>query len=155
MGDGFNFKQLKTEILERSRAKDWDAAKAEWRLVNVYEADEPDTCLCGHHPIVEICSIKNSLTNITVDVGNVCVKRFLGFRPDLIAASLKRIRIDKTKSICSQAIDFFHGKGILSNWEHSFLKDTIKKRILSTTQLDKRVQINEKIVASINKRGVN
>ena len=51
MGDGFNFKQLKTEILERSRAKDWDAAKAEWRLVDVYEADEPDTCLCGHHPI--------------------------------------------------------------------------------------------------------
>lgn len=155
MVDGYNFKQLKLEILKRSRAKDWDVAKAEWRLVDVYETNEPDTCLCGHHPIIEICSIKNSFTNNTVDVGNVCVKKFLGFRPDLISASLKRIRKDQTKSISAEAITFFQSKGILNQWEYNFLQENLKRRNLSANQIQKRIEINKKIIASIQKRGVN
>jgi hypothetical protein len=45
MGDGFNFQQLKA-----SRATDWEVAKSEWRLVEISEVDEPETCLCGHYP---------------------------------------------------------------------------------------------------------
>ncbi|WP_260923189.1 hypothetical protein [Novosphingobium sp. 9] len=37
-----------------SRATDWEVAKKEWRLVEISEADEPETCLCGYFPIVEL-----------------------------------------------------------------------------------------------------
>ena len=38
MGEGFNFEQLKREILELSRAIDWPIARREWALTDVYEA---------------------------------------------------------------------------------------------------------------------
>jgi hypothetical protein len=96
MGDGFNFEQLKSAILRLSRATDWKVAKKEWRLVEVSEADEPETCLCGHHPIIELCTIANTTTGNTAHVSNVCVKRFLGFRSDfsfpIIEANTSRSR---------------------------------------------------------------
>ncbi|MEL5876578.1 hypothetical protein [Cereibacter sphaeroides] len=96
MGDGYNFQQLKAAILALSQAADLEVAKKEWRLVDISEADEPETCLCGHFPIIELCTIANAATAKSVDVGNVCMKRFLGFRSDLIFQSLKRVRADLT-----------------------------------------------------------
>ena len=45
--------KLTEEILKRSQAKVWDIAKLEWKLNEIYEAEEPETCLCGHFPIIE------------------------------------------------------------------------------------------------------
>lgn len=78
MGEGYNFKRLKAAILALSHADDWEVAKWEWKLIGVFEADEPETCPCGYHPIVEIFTIRNAITGHVADVGNVCVKRFLG-----------------------------------------------------------------------------
>ncbi len=47
--------QLATEIIKRSVARTWDEAKTEWSLYEIYETDEPETCLCGHFPIIELC----------------------------------------------------------------------------------------------------
>ena len=52
MGDGYNFKQLKERILALSIAEDWEVARKEWSLIGIQEADEPDTCLCGHFPLL-------------------------------------------------------------------------------------------------------
>lgn len=43
----------------------------------MYEVDEPDTCLCGHSPIIEICVLTNILNGKVAEVGNRCGKRFL------------------------------------------------------------------------------
>ncbi|MBO9421665.1 MULTISPECIES: hypothetical protein [Stappiaceae] len=155
MGDGYNFAQLKKAILAMSRATDWEVAKKEWKLVGISEASEPETCLCGHFPIVELCTISNNTTERTVDVGNVCVKRFLGFRSDLIFASLKRIRKDITKSVGSDATAFFYQSGIINDWEYGFQQNTMRKRNLSPAQLATRRKINEKIIASIGRRGIS
>jgi eukaryotic-like serine/threonine-protein kinase len=58
-GDGYNFQQLRDAIIERSVAKNWDAARLEWRLNHIFEVDDPETCLCGHFPIIEICVLAN------------------------------------------------------------------------------------------------
>lgn len=76
MGDGYNFKVLSAAILKLSRATDWITACREWVLIDIYEADQPETCLCEHFPIIEICVIKNTITQAVTEVGNVCVKRF-------------------------------------------------------------------------------
>ena len=154
MGDGYNFQQLKAEILARSKATDWEIAKKEWKLVGISEADKLETCLCGHTPIIELCTITNSTTGKTVDVGNVCVKRFLGLRSDTIFQSLKRIRKDITKSIGADATVFFHERGIINDWEYRFQQDTMRKRSLSFAQLQTRRQINEKVIAAVRRRGL-
>jgi hypothetical protein len=66
--------KLTEEILARSVAKTWDAAKLEWHLEDMYESDEPDTCLCGHTPIIELCFLRNRFNDKDALVGNCCVK---------------------------------------------------------------------------------
>ena len=51
--------ELQLQIILRSEAKAWSEAKKEWRLKNIWLSDDPETCLCGHHPIKEICEIEN------------------------------------------------------------------------------------------------
>ena len=60
--------KLITEILERSVAQTWDEARREWSLYEVYEADEPETCLCGHFPIIELCVLRNRRNGIQATV---------------------------------------------------------------------------------------
>lgn len=154
MGEGYNFKQLRERILALSKAADWEVARKEWGLVGVYESDEPETCLCGHFPIVEICEIANRATGKRTEVGNCCVRRFLGFRSDLIFTAIKRIRKDMTKSLNADAVAFFNELGLLTSWEYNFLQDTMKKRKLSAAQSRSRTQINEKILVLIRQRGI-
>lgn len=154
MGEGYNFEQLKSGILKLSDATDWDVAKKEWRLVGVFEADENETCLCTHYPIREICTLENRLNRNQVEVGNVCVKRFLGFRSDLIFNSIKKIRNDLSKSINEDTIVFLKGKQFINDWEYKFLQNTHKKRNLTPAQLEKRAQINKKILLYIKTRGI-
>jgi hypothetical protein len=152
-GGGHNFAQLKAAILKLSKATDWETARKEWRLSNVYDSDEPDTCLCGHYPIIEICEIENTVTRARTDVGNVCIKRFLGFRSDLIFQALKRIRKDMTKSLNADAIAFFRQRGAINDWEYGFLQDTKAKRNLSEAQMRTRLNINRKVLAALQRRG--
>lgn len=155
MGDGYNFEQLKAAILRLSHATNWEVAKKEWRLIEVSEADQPEACLCGHYPIIELCTIANNTTGKSVDVGNVCVKRFLGFRSDLIFRSLKKIRSDMEKAIGLDATVFFYERGVINEWEYDFQQSTMRKRRLTTKQIQIRRSINEKILASIKRRGLS
>ena len=47
--------KLISEIISRSVADQWEEAKQEWTLKQIYMADEPEICLCGHYPIIECC----------------------------------------------------------------------------------------------------
>lgn len=67
-----------------SQSDIWDAARLEWNLHEVYEANEPETCLCGHYPIIEICVLKNIINSNFTNVGNCCVKKFIGLPSDKI-----------------------------------------------------------------------
>ena len=51
--------QLTTRLIDLSVEDVWDEAKLEWALESVWREDEPDTCLCGHYPIIEICLLRN------------------------------------------------------------------------------------------------
>ena len=55
--------KLTNEIIGLSQSKVWDTAKLEWSLSQIYEADEPERCLCGHFPIIEICILQNKFNS--------------------------------------------------------------------------------------------
>jgi hypothetical protein len=155
MGDGYNFRQLKAAILGLSNATDWEMAKKKWKFVEISEADEPETCPCGHYPIVELCTIFNGVTKNSIDVGNVCVKRFLGFRSDLIFQSVKRTRKDQDKALAADATAFFFQRSVINQWEYDFQQSTMRMRNLSDNQLSTRRKINAKVLASIRRRGIS
>jgi hypothetical protein len=148
-GDGYNFRQLRDAIVARSNSKSWETAKLEWRLHQISEADEPETCLCTHFPIIEICMLRNIKNGNVAEVGNVCVKKFMGIRSDKIFSGIRRIRKDMDKSPNAEMIELLYEQGLLSSWERSFSHDTVRKRNLTSNQLLKRHEINRKILENI------
>lgn len=134
--------KLAVEIIARSSSHVWDAAKLEWVLFEVFEAEEPDTCLCGHYPIIENCVLRNRTNGNLATVGNCCVKRFIGLPSDLIFQAVKRIRRDISKSLNPQAVVYAKERGWINEWESEFYFDIMRKRRLSERQLDKKQQIN-------------
>jgi len=143
------FKLIK-EILSASLSKNWEIAKFEWALKDVFFAEEYDTCLCGHYPIVELCVLQNQKNNKKVIVGNCCVKKFMGLPSDNIFQAIKRVKKDKSRSLNSQAIDHAFNKNWINKWEYDFYNDTFRKRKLSEKQEQKRIQINEKVFKSMS-----
>ena len=106
--------KLTQEIIRRSTAPTWAQAKLEWELADVYWQSETETRLCGHYPINEVCVIRNKLNGRSVEVGNVCVKKFLGLSSDRIFKALRRIRTDDARSLSKEAIEHAHAKGWIS-----------------------------------------
>ncbi len=155
MTENRNEYRLTQEIIALSRASDWDRAKLEWILEGVYMADEPETCLCGHFPIIEICGLRNLYNDNYTEVGNVCVKKFLGLPSDKIFRSVKKVRKDEEKSLNAETIQYAYNKGWMSIWERDFSMDTIRKLKPSLKQLAKRVEINRKIMRNMRRGGGN
>lgn len=144
--------KLTEEIVKRSQAQSWDAAKLEWSLDHIYEADEPETCLCGHFPIVEICILRNKVNGQSATVGNCCVKKFIGLPSDLIFQAVKRVRKDISKALNAEAIQHAFDKGWINKWEYDFSLNTMRKKVLSAKQHETRVNINNKVMANMKRQ---
>lgn len=142
-------KQLAAEIIQRSAADRWDEARLEWGLETVYFADEPDVCLCGHFPIIELCVLRNRRNGQAAIVGNHCVKKFMGLPSDKIFAALRRIQRSPEAALNPEAIEYSHGRGWINNWERGFYFNTWRKRNLTGPQMQTRVEINNKVLASV------
>lgn len=156
MAEGYNFERLRDAILPLSQADDWVIAKKEWELVSISQAepDEPETCLCGHHPILELCEIRNRLTHHMAIVGNQCVRRFLGLESEALFRGIRRIRKDVAKSMGSDLAVWLFERSLITQWEYEFQGSTSRKRILSDKQQRHRQQINQKALRAIMRRGV-
>ncbi|HDR9237765.1 TPA: hypothetical protein QDB43_001468 [Burkholderia vietnamiensis] len=141
--------QLTERLIALSVGNTWDDAKLEWGLEHVWREDEPDTCLCGHFPIIEICLLRNVRNHNTAIVGNCCVKKFTNLPSDRIFQAVKRIESDVERAINAETIRHAYEKGWINEWERKFYMDTWRKRKLSGAQHMKRVQINEKVLANI------
>jgi len=143
--------KLTKNIIELSFSNEWDTAKLEWILHEVYEAEEPNTCLCGHFPIIETCVLKNKSNGNDAIVGNCCVKKFIGLPSDKIFQAVKRVRKDNEKSLNAVAIKHAYEKHWINDWEYKFSINTMRKRNLSVKQLQSRMKINKKMLNNMKK----
>jgi len=138
--------KLTQEIIQRSQEKTWDLARLEWELDTIYEAENPEKCLCGHFPIIEICILRNKINRQQATVGNCCVKKFIGLPSDLIFQAVKRVRMDKNKSLNAEALLYAYNKNWIDKWEFNFSIDIMRKRNLSSRQLQIRMKVNAKML---------
>ncbi|MCX7561550.1 hypothetical protein OS190_18455 [Sulfitobacter sp. F26204] len=144
--DSYSFERLKAHILPLSVAQEFDAARTEWDLVAVEVSEEMDNCPCGQD-IKEHCFIANRLTGHQTYVGNVCINRFMGISTGSLFAGLKRIAEDDSANANDDLIEYAYKKGYLYDAkELAFLKQTRRKRKLSTKQLEWKRKINRRIL---------
>jgi hypothetical protein len=143
--------QLFQRIIELSNSKFWDAAKLEWRVSNIEISDDPETCLCGKFPIIELCHLLNKVNGNQTTVGNHCVNKFLpNLSSSKIMAAFKRIRKNIEKSLNSEFIELALENKWINKWERDFYLDVMRKQKLTDKQKDKKIQINEKVVFNVN-----
>lgn len=147
--------QLGAEIVSRSVANTWDEARLEWTIHEIYKLEppeDPETCLCGNYPIMELCVLRNRQNGAKAIVGNVCVTKFMRLGSKQIFDALRRVASDEEKALNVDAIAHAHAKGWISDWDRKFYLDTWRKhKGLSPKQLAKRVQINRKVLTRIRR----
>lgn len=143
--------QLFQRITELSNATGWEYAIKEWILHSVWKSDIPETCLCGHSPILELCQLENKINHNTVIVGNCCVKKFIpDMKSDLILQGVKRAQ--DGGALNKSTIEHAYNSGWINDWERRFYLDTWRKSNLSEKQQIKRDDINHKVLSRMKER---
>lgn len=143
--------KLTAELLKLSHSQKWDEAKLEWELVGIEKVEDAEECLCGHYPILEICSIKNSKTLKESRVGNCCVKKFNN-KSDKIFRSVAKIRKNAEKSFNAETLEWAKNIKWINDWEYKFYINILRKRNLSIKQLEIKKSINKKIGDKVSKK---
>lgn len=145
--EGHSFEQLKAHILPLSQSQIFDVARREWDLVGVEISDEFDNCPCGQE-IKEHCYIRNRLNGNSTYVGNVCINRFIQIDTGNLFDGLKRIAKDVSANANNDLVEHAYRMGYLfGEKEYLFLKQTMRKRILSPAQLAWKQKINRRILS--------
>lgn len=137
---------LGRRIVALSAATTWDEARQEWDITGI-DDDEEQTCLCGHNPIYQVCTLTNRLNGNTAIVGNCCVKKFECISSDSMFRSIKRVKKDIEKSLHPDVIELAREKGWINSWMRVFYIDTWRKHSgLSPKQREWRICINKTIL---------
>ena len=144
MEGGHNFEQLKRHILSLSYAKDFDAARREWKLIGIEVSEEFDNCPCGKDT-KEHCYIKNERNGKTTYVGNVCINR-IGIKTGNLFEGLKRIKLDSSSNANEDLIIHAYEFGYIYEDEYDFLRSIRHKKELSEKQLGWKQKINHRII---------
>jgi hypothetical protein len=135
--------KLKDEIILLSNSQNWEIAKLEWNFELAYYSEDLQTCLCGHYPIKNICVIRNTKNSNETEVGNCCIKKFLGIDDgDKIFNSIKKVKDEISKSISIDVLEYLYNKKAISDFEFKFYLSIHRKRILTNKQTLFKEKVN-------------
>lgn len=140
-------------IIHFSESDDWDNAKLEWKLFDIFYSDNPISCLCGHYPIKELCELVNIKNNNHVIVGNCCVNKFTPIKSGKLFKCTKKVKKDIESSLNPDIIDLAYERGRVNDWERNFYIDIWRKRKLTGRQTLYKLKINIKVLSMIKVGG--
>jgi hypothetical protein len=145
--------KLTAGILSLSVSQYWPEAVLEWKvdkIIQLYPGDEPETCLCGHYPIMELCWLVNIENGNRTLVGNCCVTKFrMEDWNTGVFRSIHRAKECIDLPLHSALIKHAWEKHWIDRWSYDFYRDTIRKRKLSDRQMQHRIRINSCILKQV------
>lgn len=141
-----HFEALKAHILPLSESDSFETARCEWILEYVEVSEEFDFCPCGQE-IKEHCYIRNSKTGQQTYVGNVCVNQFIGIDTGTLFDGLKRLKSNPQANANLAVIEYAEKRGYLFENEPRFLRQTMRKRLLTKAQLAWKEKINRRVLS--------
>lgn len=138
-------------IVDHSVANDWSTAKLEWD--HICSDDIPDSnCICGQC-ITEVCTILNLQNGVELEVGNVCVTKFLDIDRKSDFKLIKKGIIDDSLlcELCQE--------GVINTWEFDFyIENKLKRKYPKVNQIKERIVTKSQNYIMRNKkkiRGIN
>lgn len=131
---------------------EWDKARSEWSLERIFESDDGETCLCGHHPIHDACVFRNRVNGKEALLGKDCAKSFMLLDVEALFNSAKSARANPAHSLCDASLEHALAQGWMSSWELAFYRHVRHKRILSPTQSEKKNEINARFAEAMKGR---
>lgn len=143
---------LVESMIRLSAHAEWEHARLEWSLERVFESDEGETCLCGHHPIHDACVFRNRVSGQEALLGKDCSKHFMLLDVEALFNSAKSARANLAHSLCDASLEHALGQGWLSSWELAFYRHVRHKRMLSLTQTEKKKEINARFADAMKGR---
>lgn len=146
------FSILRDAVIQASEADDWQTAKEEWKLFDIYDV-YGGVCICTHN-ITEHCVLKHKFSNKELIVGNHCVNHFskeMGREGASLHRSLNRIRGDPDVSPSEDLIKLTERMNIVTPANIVFMRNIRCKRTLSEAQLKYRRDLNHKICKALTR----
>ena len=141
-----NHEILKQKLLDASVGDTWAEAQLEWVVTDFWEAPG-GSCDCGHTPITDHLCIRNHLTEESLIVGNVCVKKFFNWKDyDKIFKGIKKIRKDPSVGTPGILLKIPLVRAALDNYKIKFLYDRQLTRNLTEKQAAFRVRCHNMIL---------
>lgn len=152
--------RLPTEIIALSRAKTWQVVVKEWQLDYIERlepGEDPGSCLCGHTPIIELCHIRNTITDNTAIVGNHCIRKFEKedsahevFKDiPKIFRSVNKLLKDESATASKALLDYACQKEVLTKRQVNRYKRDKGKRYLRASERHYRIKCNNLIIFAI------
>ena len=152
-----NYEKLTYEVIERSRSKDPHLSFQEWDEVFTYVLttdDDPETCLCGKHPIYEIFKLRNRVTDEEIMIGNVCIKRFRnGDKLEKVFSDYKKVKKDINKRLSQSTLDYMQAKQVPGFQNYNFYSKRANRKIttLSSSELSVIHKVNQLFINFIER----
>jgi hypothetical protein len=142
MQESIRFK-LVNELVSRSFANNWDTARSEWKLTNVWQ-ENGGVCVCGKEDIIHHSELTNIITLKTLVVGSCCVRKVLDLRPDLVSTGLQKLK--EGGNMNEEAIYFAYDNKWITELERDFCLSVKSKRTFSEKQYDWIIKIEKKVL---------
>ena len=143
---------LMAKLMAASESDIWEEAQLEWKVTNLWE-EEGGSCDCGHTPITDHLEIHNRLTNATLVVGNVCVKKFFTWdQYDKFFKGIKKLRKDPSVGTPEILLRVPLIERALGDFKLEFLIDTRLTRNLTENQSAFRLRCHKIILDTWDRR---
>lgn len=137
------YENMIQRVIDCSVSDNWENARLEWSVERVEEDENLDTkCVCGHDGLRYLYTIRNRLNgNKIYPIGSECVKKFCSDKmsetvdalEDIMRASSVELAYNPSR-LTMRMIVFLSDKGVLNDWECSFMLSVKRKRALTVKQ---------------------
>ncbi len=104
--------RLVENILAHSKGKNWEIAKWERRVYEIYYSKVAMECLCWQKNIKNICVIQHKQTEKLCIIWNECIHHFLNKDYDYLFKDIKKLLKDGKQAVSEKTLNYIQSHGI-------------------------------------------
>lgn len=135
--------RLVENILAHSKGKNWEIAKWERRVYEIYYSKVAMECLCWQKNIKNICVIQHKQTEKLCIIWNECIHHFLNKDYDYLFKDIKKLLKDGKQAVSEKTLNYIQSHGIADKgtcWMYGLYRR--RKLEFSHPQMQIRTNVN-------------
>ncbi|MEZ8274183.1 hypothetical protein AB6C54_23550 [Vibrio splendidus] len=137
------------QIIDLSRARNWDEAKKEWRFKDFSQGIADVTCLCGKCSISKVFTLHNRYTESKIGLGSSCIRKFIPFTDKTLRNNAIEVLQDNTKQFHLNIMNQCVAQGIIDQIELFHYLPVRKRKSIEPRKLEHRIAVNKRVASSL------